>query len=101
LRDLGLVRSVGGKELAARYDRVDQNRPVVMIDARTQKGSVSVGVFVSTGAKIIDNLVLGFAGIDCQRPVQPDFGRQVRKQVFQGIDADRGQHLAALEVRLR
>ncbi len=49
LRDFGLVGRVGSQKLAARDHRIHQHRPVVVVNARAQKGRVAVGVIARRG----------------------------------------------------
>ncbi len=52
-------------------------------------------------AEIIDDFVLRFSRRNVQRPIEPDFGRKMREETFEGFDAKRGQHLAALDIGFR
>ena len=75
LRDLGLVRRVGGEELPARDDRVDQHGTVVAVNARAEKRRVVRGVLRAASPEILHNLVFGLALGNRQRTFQPDVFR--------------------------
>jgi hypothetical protein len=59
LRDFGLVGGVGGEELAALDEGVDDDGLVVLIDAGAEEAGVAVGVVVGVGTEAVDDL--GFA----------------------------------------
>jgi hypothetical protein len=59
-----------------------------------------VGAFFAARPKVIDDLVLGFSRRNIERPVEPDFLRQVRKQVVERIHSQHAKHLAALDIGL-
>ena len=51
LGDLGLIRRVGGEELRARDDRVDQRRDVVVVHPGAEEAELRVGVGVARGER--------------------------------------------------
>ncbi len=66
LGDLGLVGGVGGEELAAGDDGVDQDGLVVAIDAGAEEGGVAGGVVGGEGLEGVDDFALGVLARDVE-----------------------------------
>jgi hypothetical protein len=98
LRYLGLIRRVGRQVLRALDDRVDQRRDVVVIHARAEERDLVLGGHVLAGerAQLSEHLLLGPAGVQRQRPGQPQARGDVGEQILDRRDADLRQHLAAV-----
>ena len=76
LRDFGLVGRVGGEELAAGDDGIDQHGAVVVVDAGAEKRGIAVGGFGGAVAEVLHDLVLADPRGQFERPVEPDrFGQ--------------------------
>ena len=58
LGDFRLIRSIGGEELAARYERVDHHRPVVGVSSSAQESRIALAVFGGTVAEEFDDFAL-------------------------------------------
>ena len=59
LRDLRLIGSVGGEPLAARDERIDDQRAVVMIGSGAEQDVVAGGVLSGAGAEPVDDFAFG------------------------------------------
>jgi hypothetical protein len=58
LRDLRLVRRIARQKLATRDDRIDQHRPIVLVNTRAQKARISRSILVRVLTKLVDDLSL-------------------------------------------
>ena len=98
LARLGLVRRVGGEELAARDQVTDRAGDRVVVGAGAEEADVGVGVGVGgrEPAQVADQLRLGRRRRKVERPREPRAGGDPGQQVLDGVDADRGQHLPLL-----
>ncbi len=103
LRDLGLVRRVGGQELAARDQRVDRGRDDAVVDAAAQEADQLALPVVGAGgaAEPVAHLLLAQAEGQVQVAVQPDVRRQVGEQLLDAVQPHRRQHLADVLIRVR
>ena len=98
LAHLRLVRRVGGQELAALQDRVDDRRHVVVVDAGAEERELDARVRVLRGEllEVPDQLELGQRGRDVELAVEAHALRDLLEQVVDRRDADRGEHLVAV-----
>ena len=94
LGDLGLVRRVRSQELGTADDRFDDRRHVVVVHAGAEEGRDAFGIEVGVGEAGQQAVDLGFAHsvLEVEGPVQPDFVRDLREQLVDRVDPDRGQH---------
>ena len=101
MRDLGLIRSVGGQKFPARYDGIDHDRPVVVVDTGPEKRREPGGVFPASSPEVFHDLVFRFTGSDVQRPVQSRLFGQMRKKVLDRSETESVEHFPTLRFRLR
>ena len=100
LAHLRLVRRVGGQELAALQDGVDDRGDVVVVDARAEERQLHAGVRVP-GRQLFqvgDQLGLGERGLQIERGSVPDPLGNVPEEVLDRRDPDRCEHLLAIGV---
>ena len=90
LRDLRLIGRVGGEQLAARDERVDDDGPVVRVGAGAEEAGVALGAFGGALAEEVDDLALGVLARDVEVAGEPVFGRNGGEQVVDGVGADLG-----------
>jgi hypothetical protein len=98
LGDLGLVRRIAGKELATLDKRIDDDRPVMTIGASAQKAGIIRRVFLSGGAKVVDDLALRLLPRHSEVAFETVFSRNARKEIVNGCRTDLGKHSPALFV---
>ena len=96
LGNLRLIGSVGGKELAARDQRIDDYWTIVVVRPRPQKGRTTIAVLARPLAKPVDNLRLRHLPRDFQVALKPVLGGDMRKQVVNRAHADCLQHRFAV-----
>ena len=96
LAGFGLVRRVGGEELAAQDQVVDRARDVVVVGAGAEEAHVGIGVGVlrRERAHVTHQVHLGDRGTDGERPRQARLFRHPHEQVLDRSGADRPEHLA-------
>jgi hypothetical protein len=72
----------------------------VVIHARTEEADLGLGIGVlgREGPEILDDLALGGARRQVQRPVEPNLLRQLGEQLLDRPDADRLEHRLAVGV---
>ena len=96
LAHLRLVRRVGGQELAALQDRVDDRRHVVVVDARrrgrTARGSASAFRSASAATCAKTSCSESAGSRSSSRPKRTAC-RQVAEELVDRVDADRREHL--------
>jgi hypothetical protein len=99
----GLVRRVGGQELAPFEDRVDHRRHVVVVHTRAQERDLRAGGRVAGRERLQppNDLLLGERLAEIQLAVESDPGRDVAKELLDRRDPDRLEHLLAIGVRQR
>ena len=100
LAHLGLVRRVGGQELAALEHRVADRRHVVVVDPRAEERELRARVGIARGEllEVRDELRLGERGLEVEPSLEPHRLRDVAEEVLDRRDADRRQHLLAVGV---
>src|SRR5919205_582855 len=83
LAHLGLVRRVGGEKLAAREDRVDHGRDVVVVDPRAEERELGSRVRVPGGKlfEVRDEFGLGESRLESQLAVETDGGRDLLEEL--------------------
>ena len=64
LRDLRLIGRVGGEQLAARDERIDDQRAVVVVGAGAEEADVAGGVLGARRAEPVDDFALGHLARD-------------------------------------
>ncbi len=98
LGDLRLVGRVGGEELRALGDRVDDRRHVVVVHPRAEEADLLFGVGITIGerSQTLVDLGLAEAPLQRQRAVQPQRLGHLLEQLGDRVDADRRQHLGAV-----
>ena len=101
LGDLGLVGGIGGEELAAGDDGVDEHGAVVAVDAGAEKGRVPGCVTRSKVAEAVDDLGLAVLAGDVQVALELELGGDGGEEVVDGADTDVGKHLGAILGGLR
>ncbi len=94
LRDLRLIGRVGGEPLAARDERIDDERAVVIVGSGAEHDPIAVAVLGGAGAEPIDDLALGHLGRNRQVAVETELGRDMGEEFVDGGDADLAQHVA-------
>ena len=100
LAHLRLVRRVRGQELAAREDRVDDRRHVVVVDPRAEERELlrRVDVLRRELLEMPHELGLGERRLEVEPALEADGSRDVAEQLLDGRDADRLEHLLAIGV---
>ena len=95
LRDLRLVGRVGGEELAALGDRVDDRRHVVVVHPGAEEADLLLAVGVARGQRRQSLVDLGLAHPrrQRQRAVEAQRLGDLREELGGRLDADRGEHL--------
>ena len=103
LRQLGLVRGVGGQELAALDQVIDRGRHVMAIAAGAEKERHHAGnrIFRRHRAEAPLDLELAHRARQVQQPVVPRRLRHLGKQIIDRLDADRRQHVAPVGIGQR
>src|SRR5439155_7650499 len=103
LAHLRLVGRIGGQELPARKERVDDCRDIVVVDARTEKREFLPGVDVLRRelAEVRSELLLGQRRLQLERSAELNARWNVAEQIFDRGDADRGEHPLSVGVRQR
>jgi hypothetical protein len=102
LRELRLVRRVGGEELAPRDDRADGRRDVPVVDAGAEEAwhVDHVDVLLGNLGEVAEELCL----VKGRRKIELALDAQVfgdlSEQVVDRLHADRRQHLAAILLRV-
>ena len=98
LGDLRLVGRVGGEELRARGDRVDDRRHVVVVHPGADEADLRFGVGVAAGERGQALVDLGLAEPvgQRQRPAQAQRLGDLLEELGGRIDADRVEHLGAV-----
>ena len=83
LRDLGLVGRVGGEELRALGDRVDDRRHVVVVHPGPEEAELGVGVGVALGQRgqVVEALGLRQPGRQVEGAIQPQLGGNLGEQL--------------------
>ena len=101
LAQLGLVWRVRREELASLEDRVDDGGHVVVIDARTEERQLAarVGVASRELCEVRNELRFGERRLEVERPLKTHALRDVPKELFDGRDADRREHLLSIRAR--
>ena len=81
LAHLGLVRRVGGQELAALEHCVDDRRDIVVVDPRAEERELRPRVHVLGGEllEVRDELLLGESGLDLEVAAEADASGMSRK----------------------
>ncbi len=94
LARLGLVGRVGGVELAARRDAVDDGRDEVVVAAAAQEADLLPGRPILAGQRrhVLRQLQLGQRRRQMQRSLQPRIRRDLREQLLDAPNADRFEH---------
>ncbi len=103
LRHLGLIRGIGGQELAALDQMVDRGGDVMAIGAAADEKRRRAGSDIprrQAGDHPLD-LDLALRQRQIERPVAPRCGRHIGKQIINQFDPDRGQHLATVMIGQR
>jgi hypothetical protein len=98
LRDLRLIGRVGGEELAALHQRVNDDRPIVAIGAGTEKADVAVGVLRSGLLEVVDDLGFAHLARDVEVTREAIFGRDAGEEIVDGRCADLAEHALAFGV---
>jgi hypothetical protein len=103
LAHLGLVRRVGGQELAPLEDRVDHCRDVVVVHTGAEERDLLAGGCVAGGERFQppNDLLLGERLVEVQLAVEADPRRDVAEQLLDGRDPDRLEHLLPIRVSQR
>ena len=104
LRDFGLVRRVGGEELAALDQMIDARRHMVAIGTRAEEEGPLARC--AAAARECAHMALDreFAGVVRQagdRALEPRLGRDIGEQVVDRRGADGGEHRRAIVGRKR
>ena len=89
LGNLRLIGSVGGQELTARNQGINDDRSIMEIGARAQKAGVALAVLTRALAKEVDNLGLGHLARDVEIAGQPVLRRNRCKQIVDRAQANR------------
>ncbi len=100
MRDLRLVRGVGGKELAARNQRVNHDRPIVRIRARAKECSVALRTLRRALAEELDDLAFGVGAWNVEIAFEAVFRWYGGEKIVNGFGADLAQHDFAVGFRL-
>ncbi len=83
LRDLRLIGRVGGEPLAARDERVDDQRAVVVVGSGAEHDVIAGGVLGGAGAEPVHDFALGHLGrnreIAVEAELRPGWARRVRR----------------------
>ncbi len=101
LGNLRLIRRVGSQKLAARDERIDDDRPVVRIGSGAEKTGVAVAVFAGALAKPVHNFGFRHLTRNFQVAIEPVFRRDGSKQIVDRARADGLQHGFAVGGRFR
>ena len=101
LRDFGLIRRVGGIELRSRYQRVDDDRNVMAINAGSNKRCRLDFIFGRPFPEVFQQFRLAEGFREVQKPAKPQFFRNTCEKLFRRIDANLRQHLLAVGLRVR
>ena len=101
LRDFGLIRRVGGIELRSRYQRVDDDRNVMAINAGSNKRCRLGFIFGRPFPEVFQQFRLAEGFREVQKPAKPQFFRNTCEKLFRRIDANLRQHLLAVGLRVR
>ena len=95
LADLGLVRGVGRVPLAPEQDLIDRGRAVVAIDAGPEERGQVDPVARSEALQMGRQAQLGL-GLGQVQGARPEGVGDVREQLVDGADPDRGHHPAPI-----
>ena len=101
LRDFGLVGRVGGEELAAGDQGINDDGTVVEIGAGAEEAGVSVAIFARALAEEVDDFRFRHLTRDLEVAVQPVLGGNGRKQVVDRTESDGFEHGLAVGGRFR
>ena len=92
LRNLRLIGRVGGQKLAARNQRINDDRAVVGVGAGAKESGVAVAVFAGALAKPVHDLGFGHLARYFEIPFQPVFRGDGREQIIDRARAHGLQH---------
>ncbi len=100
LAQLGLVRRVGGQELAALEHGVHDRRDIVVVQACAEERHLRADMGVQRGQllEIGGQLLLGHRGRQLELAPEPHPGRKVGEQLLDRGNADRLEHRAPVGV---
>ncbi len=93
---LGLVRRVGGVELAAASDRIDGGWDEVVVDAAAEKTDSArrSDVLAREVSQVRFEFDLAQRWRQLQRSIQPKLARDLVEQLIDGVHADGLEHVA-------
>ncbi len=97
----GWYGRVGSQELGAREDRVDDRRHVVVVHPGAEEAELGIGVRVlgRERAQVLEDVLLGHAVRQVERPVEPDLGRDLLEELLGRLSPDLGEHRLAVGSR--
>ena len=101
LRDLRLVGRVGGEELAARNQRVDDHRAVVRVRAGAEERGVALRAVGGALAEELHDFALRVGARNLEIALQAILGGNGGEQIVDGLGADLAQHDLAVGFRFR
>ena len=101
LGNFRLIWRVGGQKLAARDERIDDDRPVVRIGAGAEETGVAVAVFAGALAKPVYDFGFRHLARNFQVAIEAVFRRDGSEQIVDRARADGLQHGFAVGGRFR
>src|SRR6266581_2347089 len=100
LRDFCLIRRVRGVELGPRDQRINDDGDVVPVNAGPNERRSVYGIPCSSLLEVFNELRFRQRFWDVQQPPEPQFFRNARKKLFDGFNADFGEHPSPVGLRV-